>query len=455
MILTASAGSAEQRSDTRPDIVIIMLDTVRRDRLSTYGYERDTSPSLDAFSERAMRFTNAYSTSCWTSPAHASLFTGLYSAAHGTTQENWSLSASFLTVAEMLKAGGYETAAVIGNPIISRDRGFAQGFDKFHESWRHTKRGKLEPDEVAVNWVSDFLDKRDSTRPLFLFINLIGAHGPFDSCGKSCGAFGAKLAGGTENSFWLDYYKGKRRLNSAHLARLSNLYDAEVLEVDRNFGHIMSSLDEVNSGAFIAVTSDHGENFGEHGHLNHVFSLHETTTQIPLVVRYSPLFPIPGIDAEPTQLVDLFPTISRISRIAEVDSNSVQGMDLSGRRAGRPILTEYYRPRQALGKTMKSERPEIQARLAQYQRRIKAITADGWKLHWGDDGRFELYHLAQDPGENTDLADVEEHRGRSAALEKMLTDLIDEYHRERSSAEPSPKIDAETRRELEALGYVE
>lgn len=452
---TDPAESIDRRAaGDRPDIAIIVLDTVRRDRLSSYGYSRKTSPFLDALAANSTLFSEAYSTSCWTAPAHASLFTGLYPASHGSTQESWNLSEDLLTIAEVLSASGYETMAVTGNPVISRKRGFGQGFERYLESWRMAARSELPRDEVTVRLVADMLSKRDIERPLLLFVNLIGAHAPYDSCGQSCGAFGAEPSEGVHDNFWREFYRGQRNFTPEELTRLNDLYDAEIREVDRNLGRILRVLRGQSQNLFVAVTSDHGENIGEHGHMNHVFSLHETTIQVPLIVSYPARFPRGGVDRAPTQLVDLFPTIATL---AGAPADAVQGVPLFESREGRPILTEYYLPMQALGQVLETATPAQKARLSQYRRRIKSYATDGWKLHWGDDSRSELYHLAEDPDEEQNLIDAPGQEARSARLRDELEEQIAQYESERSPQEPmmEVEVDEKTRSELEALGYFE
>src|SRR5688572_485714 len=131
-----SQGACFRVEQQRPNVLLIVLDTTRRDRLSLYGYARETSPCLAALAREAAVFTQAYSTSSWTSSAHASLFTGLYPAAHHVTQEAWSMPEQLFTLAEAFSICGYRTAGIVGNPMVGRALGFSQGFQSFLETWR-------------------------------------------------------------------------------------------------------------------------------------------------------------------------------------------------------------------------------------------------------------------------------------------------------------------------------
>ena len=444
-----------------PDILVVVLDTVRRDRLATYGYPRETSPRFDALGLQSRLFHDAYATSSWTPPSHASIFTGLYPIRHGTTQEHWALRGDFDTLAEILGATGYETGGVSGNVMLSRKLGFDQGFETYHESWRGVTKSERDPTSVA--WIEGFLASRSKSRPLFLFVNLIGAHTPYDSCGASCGAFGAALDGGIVDSRWREYYPGRVAFSPADFDRLNRLYDAEVLEVDAHLGHIVDAFDRHASreNPVIVVTSDHGENIGEHRHVNHVFSLYQTTIRIPLLIRAAAHFEAGSADRRAVQLVDLFPTILHAAGIPLVDHAS-HGIDLIGESdAHRAIITEYYRPVQALSPLLESATADERQRLSPFWRRIRTVSQDGWKLHWGSDGGFELYHLTEDPHEARDLIDTADGASRKARLLERLQGFTEGYQAADDGSdrqvdpEPMPILDEATEAELRALGYID
>lgn len=445
-----------------PNIVLIVLDTVRRDHLSSYGYFRETSPQLEAFRKNARTYTRAYSTSSWTVPAHASIFTGLFPVRHGATQENDQLGAEFETLAEILRAGGYQTVGITGNPMIGLRRGFGRGFDLYRESWKIAP--KRNRDLVTLDWIERFLKRRTDEKPLFLFVNLIGAHAPFASCEDNCGAFGAEIIpGGLNDSLWKQYYQGQIRFTRQNLDRLVRLYDAEIRQVDSTMGQILDAIDLHLSPEtdFVAITSDHGENFGEHQHINHVFSIHETTIQIPMIIRYPGRAAAGSEDARATQLLDLFPTILRAAGIDRA-ANRHHGMDLFGDwDVERPILSEYYHPDQAIGRIYAEASPKVRKQLEPYRRRLRSLTLDGWKLIWGSDGRHELYDLAEDPKELENLIRNQEAAKRGEVLQKKLDTLIAHY-----GATPEPlapgtvpetllPLDPETEAELRELGYIE
>jgi arylsulfatase A-like enzyme len=436
------------------DVLVVVMDTLRQDRVGSYGYARDTTPRLDALAARGARFANARSTSTWTSPAHASLFTGLLPMTHGTNQERWDLFTPSPTLAEVLSAHGYRTVAAVGNPMLAYQHGFARGFGDYYEAWTvgHPWLERLRPtsvDERAVRYAEDRLAE-EPDRPLFLFVNLIGIHSPYDSCGASCGLFGADPAQGVVENRWQDYYLGRISLDAATLRRLSDLYDAEVHEVDRRMGELVARFEAVRGARpqLVVVTSDHGENLGDHGHVDHVFSLYESTVRVPLVVLGEGFAPNEVVDA-PVQLHDLFPTVLQAAGVGG-DALHVQGLPVRSVPAERPAVLEYDRPVQATRILEEHATPEEKARLEVYQRRLQAIVARGQKLIRGDDGLRELYDLAADPTERVDLA----AQRPTAPLELALDAIVKRNGRAARSGS-TPLEDEETRHALQALGYLE
>jgi len=457
LLVIAALGCSEQPVRP-PDVVLLVFDTVRRDHLSTYGYSRDTSPNLSGLRAQGRLYTNAYSSGSWTVPSHASIFTGFYAVRHGATQESEYLEADLETLAENLRAKGYETVGVTGNAVITRERGFSQGFDTYKESWKGVDR--QDRDLVTLSWIESFLAGRDPDKPLFLFVNLIGAHTPYNSCGENCGAFGEDIEGGPVDSKWANYYRGLQKFSEADIDRLVKLYDTEILQVDAIFGRILSAIDRhlPRESTLVIVTADHGENIGDHGHMNHVFSVHESLIQVPLVIRYPERVEANSSEDSPVQLVDLFPTILHAA-VPDEAPRLHHGVDLLGRlEPQRPALSEYYRPDQATRRFYEKSSPATRARFDPYRRRIRSVIDDGWKLIWGSDGRHELYDLRSDPDELRNLYDDAPEKARE--LETTLQAMLEQYSEGGAAPvttdgrESLPPLDAETEAELEALGYI-
>ncbi len=440
-------------ADTPPDIVLIVMDTTRPDHLSLYGHDRETSPHLSELARESRTFDQARSTSSWTSPAHASMFTGLYPGAHGTTQASWTLPDSLTTLAEVLSARGYTTASVSGNPMLTEERGFAQGFAHYVQTWwgptaRTDLRSLAEIEALVATLPS----------PYFLFVNLIGPHSPYDSCGPECERFTSDPFKSPRANRWLEHYRGTHVFSDEDLERLSDLYDAELRRADSIVGEIVGDVRARGriDDTLLIVTSDHGENLGDHGHVDHLFSLYDSTVRIPLLIRQPGRFEAGSRSDAPVQLPDLFPTILSAAGVPaeEIDS---QGIDLSdeGALTGRPNILEYYDPVQAMSVVYERSSAEEKARLDRYDRKLEAIVAGNLKLVRASDGSAELYDLSIDPAELENLAEHDDQQGTRRLLEVSLDRWLSRYAKEEAQATENVPVSEETRRALEAIGYIE
>jgi arylsulfatase A-like enzyme len=440
-------------SSTLPHIIVIIMDTVRQDRLSCYGYSRDTSPNLVRLSQTSRVYENAYSTSGWTSPAHASLFTGLFPIAHGTTQKNWIMNKKLITLAEVLSAVGYKTFAISENPWVSKLFNFDQGFSEFHETWRI--RNENPKENLAYQLFRKFISQSSRDKPFFVFINFLEAHNPYNSSHQFFGHFLTNKSIYCTDNSWPNFFLSRRKFSPEEIKQLNEHYDEEILYVDFLIGDIVNLLVEkqIWGETILIVTSDHGENIGDHGMMDHVFSLYETTTKIPLIIHYPRLFPPDTRNNQYVQIADIFPTLLGVIGVDD-ERIRFQGMDLikNDQRNERAVICEYDYPQQVLSNYSKKERESEE--LAKFKRQIKSIIFNGHKFIWGDDGKHELYDLSRDPGETLNLMDNAEAFEIKADLQNKMEIFIRNYQMIGQRKETSKKIDEETLRALRSLGYV-
>ena len=455
VVMSTMLGCSE--GERAPDVAIIVMDTVRQDHMSAFGYERPTTPQLEKLQARSASFPRAWSTSAWTVPAHASILTGLYSAGHRATQENWTLDPALDTLAEILGRRGYQTAAVIGNGMLSAERNFGQGFAQYVEIFRGGPRGQGSQavrDSKAVDEIDSLLAYAILSRPLFLFVNLIGPHSPYDSPRDQ---FVSDPSLELIDNHWLDYYRGVRTLSEAELQHLTERYDGELIEVDAWLGQIVESLDRYRGleDMLLVVTSDHGENFGDHGHMDHVFSLHESLTRVPLVVHYPPLFEPGSEDLRPAQLLDVFATALSVAGV-DPSTYGAQGRDLSSPAdPERSLLLELYRPEQAIGRAIRNAEPDVRLRLERWNHPLNAVVQGDWKLIVRGNGERELYDLANDPTEQNSLASDAAQADRVARLELELERLRERFGAAAGEGTEHVEANEETQRAMRALGYNE
>lgn len=312
----------------RPNVILIVIDTLRASHLSCYGYERNTSPFLDSLARQSVQYEHAISTAPWTSPAMASLFSSFYPTAHGVTthvQENKTkvrsavLSEQLTTLAEVLKDNGYRTVGLTANAWVADYLGFAQGFDTF-VTRDYARADLVNRDFFKLVRAVD----RDGQTPLMLYLHYMEPHTPYAPPP--------------------DYiYEGsvdEYEYASEHLANL-NLYDGEIRFVDAQIRKLFDFLEKegILDDAVVIVTSDHGEQFGEHGHGSHGYTVHNVEVHVPLLIKADGLTATKI--ATTVSLVDVYPTLLEILGIPL--DHPVQGVSLIGdldRRKATSVVSE-------------------------------------------------------------------------------------------------------------------
>ena len=300
-----AAPEAPPEPSPPPTVVFVVLDTVRADHLSLCGYERPTSPQLEALAAEGSATCRAYVAGSWTLPSHASLFTGVEPSVHrahaitsgvedysGVSSRSRPLDRALPTLAERMVEQGYKSVAVSANPVVSGKLGLMRGFEvtRVAEKWGamfDSGFGK------ALDQVLAELSTTDDERPLFLFLNLAEAHQPWRNvpAGLEWLPARTKLHWGkkTDDDPWRRYVEG--RMDEAEQAELraqaTDLYDYGVWRADRTLGNARRKLEAAGvcqRGCRWVVISDHGEYLGEHQLLDHGHYVHEPNARVPLVV---------------------------------------------------------------------------------------------------------------------------------------------------------------------------
>jgi len=455
-LILAGAWTLEAHS-VPPNVVVIVMDTVRQDHLSCYGYERETTPFLEELARSGRLYRNAYSTSSWTVPAHASLFTGLHPVSHGMHWEHLHLSEELVTLPEVLKEFGYMTLGFTENSWISESKGFGQGFDSLKYDRSKLKSSKMR-NKSFLGFKKSLEEIGD--KPFFVFINLVSAHAPYRSSGQFFKMFLSDPA--YEKEVKVDFLapraKGTGFPSKKALTHLTEHYDAEIRYVDHIIEAIAEELQRKGlwERTLFIVTSDHGESLGEHEHLEHQFYLYEHLVRIPLIIRYPKLFPPGSHDDNPVSLTDVFPTVLRVLEI-DPKQFSIQGHSLlpGETMPERSILCEYYvHPGFTDAKKYSREEYKHPRIREQLMRRLKSIRVGDFKWVQGSNGTKELYDIAKDPGETRNLA---EHSDFSVTAEKLriiLGDRLEQYRSQISPGFESNPLDAKTIETMKSLGYL-
>lgn len=356
---TGACAPEKGAGGPRPNVVLIVWDTCRADRLSAYGHGKHTTPRLERLAAEGVRFSRAFTPAPWTAPAHASLFTGLAMHRHGLEVGRGDrMHFGIPTLAETLAAAGYDTAGFTANGFISETTGLSAGFRHFRKVYQ-SESGANDAEAVrgtVARWLETRRAAGGGSAPLFLFLNFMDCHQPLTPPPIDVQAMrdpavpteDMATAAGVIQPDFLAHLMGVRLLPPGTLRGLRVRYDAAVLHLDRKTGEILDLLrrEGILDGALVAVTSDHGENLGEHGLVDHRLSLHETLLHVPLVVRWPGVFEGGRVSGAAVSLMDLYPTILEAARVAVPKGNGLDALPLprDPGAAGRPLLAEFARP---------------------------------------------------------------------------------------------------------------
>jgi arylsulfatase A-like enzyme len=314
-----------------PNVILVVLDTVRADRLSLYGYERPTSPNLERLAERGVRFDRARSTAPWTLPSHASIMTGRWPHQLGAGFKG-PLDATYPTIAEFLGSRGYDTGGFVGNLIYTtRESGIGRGFDRYDDhdtslagiirSSTLVERTTLmsddrkDADQVSAQLLQ-WLGTTPGDRPFFAFLNYFDAHDPYGPPASFDRHFRVtpetdQDAYTIRNWFFLD----KKTLTPRQIALINDAYDDSLAYLDGRLGQLFDELERRGhlENTMIIVTADHGEHFGEHNLYGHASSLYSPEIHVPLLI-IPPGRGRPARSVTPTvSLRDLATTIAEVA----------------------------------------------------------------------------------------------------------------------------------------------
>jgi arylsulfatase A-like enzyme len=447
LLLGLAPGCAPATPARRaPNIVLIVWDTCRADRVTVNGCPRPTTPRLEAFAREAAVFRNCFTASPWTPPSHASLFTGLLPRNHGLREGVGDRVREGLPLlAETLRAGGYEAACVAANPQISPATGLDAGFDPAIRCW---SEGAWKGEGVeVVRRLREWLPLRKakgSGKPLFLFVNLMESHLPstFDIAALAAvhgdGAVNrarraATLVTDERTGFHLH---GEDPVDAGTIEDLGLAYDGAVRTMDGFTGEILDLLrkDGILEGAVVAVCGDHGENLGEHGDLNHLLSVHDPVLHVPLVLRWPGRFEGGRVVDEQVRLHDLYPTLLEAAGLPVPPACGRDAASLSETPLRSRVVVSEYGPADALlAKAARLIPTTPPAAYARERDALVSVREPGDRpaarkfisiRRKGGDGvapllREELYDIAADPGELRDLLERGGAPGERAAADRL------------------------------------
>lgn len=303
LVLAACGGEARG-----PNVILISIDTLRRDALDAHEPGALPLSNLDRFAAECVRYENGLSVASWTLPSHASLLTGVYPDVHGATDRRVTLASEVGTLSEALAARGYETAAFTGGGFLDAKYGLGRGFQRY-EAKTHGKQESAEDMQGLLGRVRGFFAGRGaSRRPLFLFLHTYAVHNYYDARAEAAEL--AEVSAPRGRKQYVDCVLGRKSCGPESWHELERLYRAELELFDRGFGELVAELDSAGvwQDALVILVSDHGEGFEpERARIHHGGRLHQDQLAIPFLVR------APGLgaraEAERVSLIDVMPTV--------------------------------------------------------------------------------------------------------------------------------------------------
>lgn len=456
MAVLASCG----RPSRPPNVLLIVVDTLRADRLGAYGNRRGLTPFLDELAKRGTVFTNAYAPSSWTCPSVASLLTSRYATQHGVVAFESKLADEEVTVAEALAPLGYLAGGFSANFRLTKQYGYAQGF----EQWRvylNQGRGPRKPRgdllrRDATNWVRT-VQQRTPGRPVLLYLQYMEPHSPYEPAEPYRSRFRRNgndaVDEGGATAKLLKLIGGSKNLSAAEIDLLESLYDGEVASVDEEIRLLFGELEKTGflHHAVVIITADHGEEFNEHGQVLHGITLYNTAIRVPLIIS-APGYRGGQVVPQNVSLIDLAPTLLELVGLAR--EPRFEGRSLV------PLMTPGSVIRALRAKFFSGDRrntpestiSELESSGA-WDLRVHshAIVRGSQKLIVRRQGGRELYDVMQDPGETHSLQ--RSARVQSARLFRALEETRAVLKtRARGSVETVP-LDEATKERLRALGY--
>jgi arylsulfatase A-like enzyme len=426
-------------SGPRPNLVLFVVDTLRADYLGAYGHPAPTSPRLDAFAREAVLFEDAWAQASWTRAAMASVLTGLHVQGHGVDREDRLLSPSADTLPEALRAGGYRTAAFVANHLLGGRFGFDQGFDAWNPA-ASTLYGAPASDLVraALLWVDS------GPRPFFLYVHTMEPHAPYDPSAEDLKPFAASGYRGSTDTRALLRLGQLGSLSPDGLRFLRSRYQGEVRQNDRAFGALLDGLRSrgLEGDTAVVFTADHGEELLEHGGTEHAKTLYQELVRVPLVVRVPGRTARGGRERTTAQQIDLMPTLLALAGIPA--AGDLPGRDLGDLLAGG---TARALPPPVV---FSEERFAVVDKLAARAGGLKLIFNNDGPALWRAGAHLELYDLARDPAEKSNLA---ASRPITVAFLQRRLDAFRAQARGRAAEQVA--LSAQEREQLRALGYAE
>ncbi len=437
-VAVAVLGGANPASGRSPNVLLISVDTLRTDRMSSYGHSRMTSPKLDELMAQGVRFTEARTPAPLTAPAMSSVMTSLHPHEHGCTRNGLRVRPNLVSFSKLLERRGYRTAGFVGNwtlkPELSGLADYFGDFDALLNRKRWFGLAKREStaedlNEASLEWLEEQVSD-GSGKPVFLWVHYVEPHAPYRLRREYLKQIGVK-AGGT-------FFSARKR------------YDSEIAYVDHQIGRFLESVGDLIDlhETLIVFTSDHGESLGEHGYWGHGRHLYDVTLRVPLAFVWPERIAPAVLDA-PASILDIGPTVLALANVpvpGHFRGHDWAGVLNHGEAApeGRVTLHQAHRasvqPKEEIEQLRQRGLLEI-GRVVAGRKEIIRVTNQ----------RRRIFDLARDPQEQRSVVEVS-----SEPSEELAAWLVEVRAGLASADElPPPSLTDEDMSALKALGYID
>lgn len=469
-----------------PNILILLLDTARAQSFNTYGSAQPTAPHFEALAAESVVYEQAIAPACWSLPSQVSLLTGLFPSTHGAHELHRSYAHTYPMLPEVLRQAGYHTFGLSPNSWMSDEFGVTHGFEHYGRLWQYRPNA---PAPTGSGW-GDWLNRRLNRwygryvfprrnraphvnrhlqaqlaripEPFFGYVIYWDMHLPYAATPAHLARWlppGVTLAqaAAVNRDPWR-YITGDLPMSDEAFAILRACYHAALASLDAALGTLLAWMRQrgLLERTLLIVTSDHGENIGDHGLMSHAYSLHDTLLHVPLLVRYPLFFPPGQRVRQQVQLTDLFPTLLDVAALdVPTVRQPLQGTSLlqlppETATAPRLAYAEMLGPHPSMAALNRRTGAPVDIPRPALDRALRCVRTPTTKFIWASDGQHALYDLQADPYETTNRVHLDP-QGTAMAMAHL-----DAWQPARPVVADGvpPVLDDEVRQRLRALGYL-
>ena len=481
----------------KPHILLITIDSLRADHVSTYGHYRETTPYIDLLAAESTIFRNAFSAANWTGASLASILTGLYPTVHGYTNKRFYIDPDVISVPTILKNNGYNTICFSNNMYLSHRTGLSRGFDEYLYQGQIEKNGNGDASESHKNQMIKDLKQSIPKRYKSLAKDVGDGFNKEKKLARDDGAYATELAffkwlnnydiekpffahihyqephsiyfpprpyrkrffkgSWLEESKYLDFdhmgfFAGHVEFTEEQVEHYKELYDGEIAYLDWRMGRLFNFIRNKNllDDTVVIITSDHGENMGENGYFWHAFCLLDPLIRVPLLIRYPEWFEMDKWNENIVQTVDIVPTLLDGIGVEWQYAKNRQGESFLNGHIRNAAMTETYNPEMMIDRWLNRRKDLRKEEFEQYIRDLRTFQTKTEKLVWASDGWHSFFNLVNDPKETENIYNSENQQVANA--EKSLKEWFGSF-KPHVADDRQPGFDKDTWNKMRELGY--